>query len=92
METPELQTANPIIVGELKATQAIINEFVQQFKLFEFEEYAHLRNDDTDNEREFKEQLGMAEESSFDIIKAFVALNNECFLFSRKENLQLFFL
>ncbi|MFY3791057.1 hypothetical protein ACOQFO_05075 [Ureibacillus sp. MALMAid1270] len=44
LETPELQTAHPIIVGELKATQAIIEEFVQQFELYEFEEYAKLRN------------------------------------------------
>lgn len=43
LETPELQLANPIIVGELKATQAIIDEFVQIFELYEFEEYANLR-------------------------------------------------
>lgn len=42
LETPELQTANPIIVGELKATQTIINEFVHQFELYEFDEYADL--------------------------------------------------
>lgn len=39
LETPELQLANPIIVGELKATESIIAEFVQMFELYEFEEY-----------------------------------------------------
>ncbi|MDM5333894.1 hypothetical protein QUF56_11705 [Ureibacillus composti] len=43
LETPELQAANPMVAGELKATQAIIDEFVQQFELFEFEEYAKFR-------------------------------------------------
>ncbi|MBP2242929.1 hypothetical protein J2Z40_003511 [Cytobacillus eiseniae] len=43
LNTPELQSANPIIAGELKATQAIIGEFVQLFELYEFEEYAKLR-------------------------------------------------
>nr|WP_198044787.1 hypothetical protein [Lysinibacillus timonensis] len=43
LETPELQSANPIIVGELKAIQSIISEFVQQFELYEYEEYAKFR-------------------------------------------------
>ncbi|MFB5281839.1 hypothetical protein [Peribacillus sp. Hz7] len=43
LQTPELQSVNPIIVGELKATQSIIDEFVQLFELYEFEEYANLR-------------------------------------------------
>lgn len=43
LETPELQTANPMIVGELKATQASSAEFVQLFELHEFEEYAKMR-------------------------------------------------
>lgn len=39
LETPELQSINQIIVGELKATETIISEFVQLFELYEFEEY-----------------------------------------------------
>ncbi|SOC42547.1 hypothetical protein [Ureibacillus acetophenoni] len=51
LTTPELQSINSIIVGELKATQAIIEEFVQQFELYEFEEYAKLRfNKDPEND------------------------------------------
>ncbi|HWL25511.1 MAG TPA: hypothetical protein VNR38_17490 [Ureibacillus sp.] len=50
LETPELQTANPIIVGELKATQSIIAEFVQQFELYEFEKYADLRPQEASEE------------------------------------------
>ena len=37
LETPELQTINPILVGELKAVEMVINEFVQMFELYEFE-------------------------------------------------------
>ncbi|MCM3455689.1 hypothetical protein M3685_17315 [Heyndrickxia oleronia] len=35
--TPELQTINPILVGELKAVEMVINEFVQMFELYEYE-------------------------------------------------------
>lgn len=49
LETPELQSVNPIIVGELKATQEIIAEFVQQFELYEFEEYAKIKKDMENN-------------------------------------------
>lgn len=53
LETPKLQTANPIIVGELKTTQAIIAEFIQLFELHEFEEYANIRfQKETDNDTE----------------------------------------
>ncbi|MEH6945663.1 hypothetical protein V7068_01110 [Bacillus sp. JJ634] len=53
LQTPELQSVNPIIVGELKATQSIIDEFVQLFELYEFEEYANLRfKKDTENNTE----------------------------------------
>lgn len=38
LETPELQTIQPILVGELKAVETIIDEFVQLFELYEFEE------------------------------------------------------
>lgn len=34
LETPELQSINQILVGELKATETIINEFVQAFELY----------------------------------------------------------
>lgn len=37
LETKELQMANPMIAGELKATQSIIAEFIQMFELYEFE-------------------------------------------------------
>ena len=49
LETPELQSANPIIAGELKATQSIIEEFVQLFELYEFEEYGKLKKDNESN-------------------------------------------
>ncbi|MBX9976098.1 hypothetical protein [Cytobacillus firmus] len=38
LETPELQSINPILVGELKAIDMVISEFVQLFELYEFEE------------------------------------------------------
>lgn len=38
LETPELQSINQLLVGELKATETIINEFVQAFELFPTEE------------------------------------------------------
>lgn len=40
LETPELQSINQIIVGELKATESIISEFIQSFELHEFDETA----------------------------------------------------
>lgn len=40
LETPELQTINQILVGELKATESIISEFIQSFELHEFNESA----------------------------------------------------
>ena len=36
LETPELQTINPILVGELKAIDMVIDEFVELFELYEF--------------------------------------------------------
>lgn len=36
--TPELQSINPILVGELKAIEMVISEFVQVFELHEVEE------------------------------------------------------
>ncbi|GIN87123.1 hypothetical protein J6TS2_35090 [Heyndrickxia sporothermodurans] len=37
LESPELQSINPILVGELKAIEMVINEFVQLFELYECE-------------------------------------------------------
>lgn len=51
LETPELQTANSIIVGELKATEAILAEFVQMFELYEFEEYAKFQIEHKSDEK-----------------------------------------
>ena len=38
LEMSELQTINPILVGELKAIDMVIDEFVQLFELYEFVE------------------------------------------------------
>ncbi|WP_277584767.1 hypothetical protein [Psychrobacillus antarcticus] len=38
LETPELQSINPIIVGELKAVEMLMEEFSQLFELYEVEE------------------------------------------------------
>ncbi|TWT09388.1 hypothetical protein FQV28_06435 [Planomicrobium sp. CPCC 101079] len=35
LETPELQAINPILIGELKATETIMDEFVHLFELHE---------------------------------------------------------
>lgn len=35
LETPELQSINPVLVGELKAIDMIMDEFVRVFELFE---------------------------------------------------------
>ncbi|MFJ7738723.1 hypothetical protein ACIQ2D_20635 [Lysinibacillus sp. NPDC097287] len=37
LETPELQSINPILVGELKAIEALMDEFANLFELFEVE-------------------------------------------------------
>ena len=36
LDSPELQSIHPMIAGELKATEAIINEFKAAFELGEF--------------------------------------------------------
>ncbi|WP_050183877.1 hypothetical protein [Domibacillus robiginosus] len=41
LETPELQTINPILVGELKAIETIMNEFTQLFEIHEDEIKRH---------------------------------------------------
>lgn len=38
LETPELQSINPVIVGELKAVEMLMEEFAQLFELYEVEE------------------------------------------------------
>lgn len=38
LETPELQSINPILVGELKAIESVIDEFVQLFEIHEVAE------------------------------------------------------
>lgn len=50
LESPELQSINPILVGELKAIELVINEFVQLFELYEFEALAE--NIETSQEEE----------------------------------------
>lgn len=37
LATPELQSINPILVGELKAIDMVINEFTQLFEIHESE-------------------------------------------------------
>jgi hypothetical protein len=37
LETPELQSIHPILVGELKAIDMVIDEFVQLFEIHECE-------------------------------------------------------
>lgn len=46
LETPELQTINPVLVGELKAIDTVINEFVQLFELYEVEEVERELDDE----------------------------------------------
>ena len=38
LDTSELQAANPVIAGELKATQSLMEDFVKLFQLHEVEE------------------------------------------------------
>lgn len=40
LETPELQSIHPILVGELKAVEALMDEFAHLFELVEVEETA----------------------------------------------------
>ncbi|MCH7323617.1 2-keto-3-deoxygluconate kinase [Solibacillus sp. MA9] len=40
LAVPELQSIHPVIAGELKATEAIMNDFVALFQLNEFLENA----------------------------------------------------
>lgn len=38
LETPELQSISPILVGELKAVETLMEEFARLFELYEVEE------------------------------------------------------
>lgn|SRR5690606_13799022 len=38
LETPELQAINPVLVGELKAIDMVMDEFVRAFELHEVED------------------------------------------------------
>jgi hypothetical protein len=54
LESPELQSINPILVGELKAVETIINEFTQ---LFEIHEDEIKRIDPIADEKEETEEI-----------------------------------
>jgi len=56
LETPELQSINPILVGELKAIEMIIDEYIQVFDLHECDaEGTDLLSTDEGNEEEKSE-------------------------------------
>ena len=57
LETPELQTINPILVGELKAIDMVIEEFVELFELYEFKK----RNIEIKQTGEMKDSLLISE-------------------------------
>lgn len=40
LEAPELQSIHPVIAGELKATESIMNDFIELFQLNEILEQA----------------------------------------------------
>lgn len=46
LESPELQSIHPVIAGELKATEAIMNDFVGLFQLNELLEEAQATEED----------------------------------------------
>lgn len=50
LESPELQSINPILVGELKAIDMVINEFVHLFELHEMEEMETANNKKAETE------------------------------------------
>ncbi|QQZ08740.1 hypothetical protein [Heyndrickxia vini] len=78
LETPELQTINPILVGELKAIEMVINEFVQLFELHEFEDM------DTDEKEEISKVA--TAESPEDNEKDISLSNEETLNKDEKEN------
>jgi hypothetical protein len=49
LESPELQSINPILVGELKAVETIINEFTQLFEIHEDEIKRKEEDDSAEN-------------------------------------------
>lgn len=54
LETPELQSINQVLVGELKAVEALMDEFAQLFELFEVEETAQEVVSEDSNDTETK--------------------------------------
>ena len=50
LNSPELSSINPVIVGELKAIEMVIDEFVQLFELYESEEMETCNNKNLDEE------------------------------------------
>ena len=54
LETPELQSINQVLVGELKAVEALMDEFAQLFELVEVEETAQEVVVEDSNDKETK--------------------------------------
>ncbi|WP_102271965.1 hypothetical protein [Cytobacillus massiliigabonensis] len=52
LEKPEFQSINPILVGELKAIDMVINEFKQLFELRENEAAEMVSKESADHEEE----------------------------------------
>ncbi len=61
LNSPELQSINPVIAGELKAIEQVISEFVQLFELYESEEI------ETNNNTDEEESSLLAAKKSLDI-------------------------
>ncbi|TQR29011.1 hypothetical protein C7Y47_19165 [Lysinibacillus sphaericus] len=53
LEQPEFQSIQPILVGELKAIDMVINEFIQLFEIHESETMAPSDSEE-DNEKSLK--------------------------------------
>lgn len=52
LDTPELQTINPVVAGELKAVEMMLAEFISIFELQDEVEMLHNENDSqVDSER-----------------------------------------
>lgn len=54
LEQPEFQSIQPILVGELKAIDMVINEFIQLFEIHESETMAPSDSEEEDNEKFLK--------------------------------------
>lgn len=64
LETPELQSINPILVGELKATESIIDEFIRLFEIYETS-----RPEDANESQKKTEPTDIDDEKSTDEFK-----------------------